>query len=699
MGQWQARWAEGMGGCLTVALCCLAAVAPGAGAASETTNCVGLQAALDQAITGDTITLDQLCAGQEFSLSNGASDSRSYTLAGQSGSGAGFDGTGAGGRVLSATGAAGAPSALTLRNLIFENGVQPSTGGAVAFQGEYSVTLDHDTFTNNEASPGPGGAVDVETSAPSAVVKLTGDSFANDQAPGGAGLGGAVNISALGASGTVVLDGDTFTSNHTGLGGGAVEFTTYSASGSLTVTNSTFSGNVAQDTGGALDICECAAPLPVTLTNNAFSANKLTGVGACGCELDGGAVFVDNSSGGTGALTQSGNTFSGNSISGGTGDVHGGGEASVGMGLSSRDDTFTGNSIQAPAGASAVAEGAAQSVENSCAAAAVDHTASNLVVAGNSIADGGVAVNARGAFYDGCASGTVNLTLRDATVSGNRGGGGTAGVWGNPSDQLTLQNSILAGDSDGAELAGFGGSGGSVTASFTDLCSGSSPFAGTGNICADPLLAGAAGGDVHETSASPTIDAGSNSLVPGGLSTDIYGATRIQPRVAGGAPVVDMGAAESPSVAAPGPGHAPGPVPGPSPGPRPSPGPPDSNFIWLGSDSSSSDGSITVMLEVPGSGTIDVLGTQDNPRTGFFSRNEPGRNRFAYGRIDKRPRHGGRVRIRLKPNRKGRWMFRRNRRLGWALHIRVWVTYTAAGGHPRARSRNVRVLRMLHRGR
>jgi hypothetical protein len=49
------------------------------------------------------------------------------------------------------------PTSITLRNLLFENGSQPSTGGAVAFHGEYSVTLDHDTFTNNQTSPGPGG--------------------------------------------------------------------------------------------------------------------------------------------------------------------------------------------------------------------------------------------------------------------------------------------------------------------------------------------------------------------------------------------------------------------------------------------------------------------------------------------------------------------------------------------------------------
>ena len=150
------------------------------------------------------------------------------------------------------------------------------------------------------------------------------------------------------------------------------------------------------------------------------------------------------------------------------------------------------------------------------------------------------------------SSGNPNsLQLNDSTISGNRGGGGTAGIWGEPNDQLTLQNSILNGDSDGVELTGFSSGGGSATATFTNLCSGASPFIGTGNICADPRLVGASSGDVHETFSSPTVDAGSNALVPNGLTTDVHGNTRIQPRLAGGTATVDMGAAELNTVPAP----------------------------------------------------------------------------------------------------------------------------------------------------
>ncbi|MGH7922013.1 MAG: hypothetical protein ACREQM_19020, partial [Candidatus Dormibacteraceae bacterium] len=90
-----------------------------------------------------------------------------------------------------------------------------------------------------------------------------------------------------------------------------------------------------------------------------------------------------------------------------------------------------------------------------------------------------------------------------------------------------------------------------VTATYSDVCSltqVTQPYAGAGNVCAAPALADAATGDVHETAASPTVDAGSIALVPGSLSTDAYGGTRI---VAVNSPTatVDIGAAELAALA------------------------------------------------------------------------------------------------------------------------------------------------------
>jgi hypothetical protein len=540
----------------TLALLWLGPSALPAQAASETTNCSGLQAALDQATNGDTITLNQLCTGQDFALNNGAHDSRSYTLQGQSGSGAGFDGTGATTSMLHANNSSGDPtSTMTVRNLVFRNAPAAPlrNGGALVFQGEYSVVLDGNTFTDNQVDSGFGGAVDVETLASSASVTLTNNTFTDNQAING-GSGGAVNLATQGASADLTLTNDTFTQNQTvgGGNGGAVELSAFSPTQSLTVGNSTFRGNVTNGSGGGLDVFAVGSPLPVTLTGNTFANNQVNGCGAP-CELDGAGVAIVSFAA-PAQVTQSGNAFTGNTITGGVEDVAGGGETIIGQTLASTGDVFTGNSIQAPvSGQSSL--GAGLSIQNNCTAASPQHVLTNLAVAGNTITDGGDTSGADGAVAMSCEAGTGTspsngLLLRNSTISGNRGGGGTGGVWGASPDQLTAQNSIVNGNSDGAELTGFNGAGGSVTATFSDLCSGASPFPGTGNICAEPLLAGAGSGDVHQTASSPTIDVGSNALVPGGLATDVYGVQRIQPRVKGGPPIVDMGAAEFPSVPA-----------------------------------------------------------------------------------------------------------------------------------------------------
>jgi hypothetical protein len=130
---------------------------------------------------------------------------------------------------------------------------------------------------------------------------------------------------------------------------------------------------------------------------------------------------------------------------------------------------------------------------------------------------------------------------------------GTApGIGGSADDQLTLRNSIVhnsGGDSpcgatavSGPDIAGFGPTG--VAATFTDACSSGSPLAGAGNICADPLIPNAQFGDFHESASSPTIDAGSNALIPPGLTTDADGDARVIDGNGDGSAIVDMGADE-----------------------------------------------------------------------------------------------------------------------------------------------------------
>ncbi len=465
-----------------------------ASAASETVNCAGLQAALNQAVNGDTITLDQLCTKSNSGASDGAFTvgAASITLEAKPGSGAGFDGMGVGSPILSDFGHAGSYT-LSVKGLVFESG----PNGALFLGGISGLDLDNDSFDDNKAS-----------------------------------LGGAVGM-----------------------------FTSEASPAAVTIENSTFRGNQAALEGGAVYIDDSTAstgtPPPIVLSGNTFTGNAVNGAGTSG-GIGGGALFVRGSFGIPPEVTQTANRFLGNSVTGGTGDAWGGAEFVQDAQLSSTDDVFTGNSIQAPAGSNDSAGSALSILNEACSVSRLVHVARNLVMAGNTILigpSGTDTANAWGALYLGCTplTGPNNLILINSTISANKGDGtgSTAGIWGDASDHLALENSILAGDSDGGELFGFNGTGGSVTVNHADLCHGTSPFAGAGNICATPRLVNSVAGNVRETYASPTIDRGLNTLVPSGLTTDVYGAPRIAPKLSGGPPKVDMGAAEYLTLNAP----------------------------------------------------------------------------------------------------------------------------------------------------
>lgn len=458
-------------------------------AASVSTNCAGLAAALAGAANGDTITLTQLCTASNSGSANGHFSlpaNISLTLTGTAG--AGFNGTGVSGRVLTATGTTNDATVL-ISHLLFENSTATSAGGgALEVTGQVNVTLDSDTFSADSA--------------------------------GTTGPGGAVEIVAFGNADTVTISNSTFTGNSTSsTGGGAAE--------------------VEVDQSGST----------VNITGDTFTSNHVTATGVV--RIDGGALLVQNFNVALPALNQSHNLFQGNSIAAGpTGSLWGGGESAIGLKVTSLDDRFLLNSIPAPPTGTTSSGSGLSILNNDCNTTAPAHLATNLDVAGNTIASGSANPDgAWGAVYLGCGPGSGstdhnNLTIENGTISGNTGGGGTAGIWGDTIDQLTLQNTILNGDTNGTEIDGFTGTGGSITVQYSDLCNGSAPYTGTGNICANAQLVSPSTGDIHETTNSPTIDTGNNALVTSGVTTDYEGDARIQAKQSGGTPIVDMGADE-----------------------------------------------------------------------------------------------------------------------------------------------------------
>jgi hypothetical protein len=316
----------------------------------------------------------------------------------------------------------------------------------------------------------------------------------------------------------------------------------------------------------------------VVVTNNVFSGNSASSSNTSDDEIVGGGLVVYNDALVIAPLTQSGNVFTGDSVLGASGattdDFGGGGEWIEGMDLTSTDDAFINNTATGATGSSSDywTWGAGLGIVNS-SCTDTSHTvgvATNLDVAGNTVT-GGTAADINGSgIYTGCGPGTgSDLTLQDSTVSGNSSvAGSVAGIGGETADHLTLTNSIDTGNTGGSDLGGFNGSGGSITASYSDACAGGAALPGTGNLCAAPALARAT--DVHETAASPTIDKGSNALVPAGLSTDIFGSSRILPGTllcSGTVPaIVDIGAAEYVPAAPTCP--KPTPIPPPAPAPQ-----------------------------------------------------------------------------------------------------------------------------------
>ena len=429
--------------------------------------------------------------------------------------------------------------------------------------GPSNFTLISDTFENDEVTGhlGEGGGASIATTG---TVTLEDSTFVDDRASGSGGFGGGLVLFAPSAT----LIGDTFsgdTATNEGSGGGLwAQFT----GPGVMVADSLFSDDSATDQGGGAFLESEAHTAPAaTLSGNSFSHDAVAdpaGIGA-GSYSGGGLALVSFD---PSAFVQSDNVFDSNSVSfkPTAAMATGGGESVTGAELESTGDHFTDNTLQSPDGPTNTESepvfgwGAGLSVIACADLETLPPMGPNListvtdgVIAGNTLISG---PSANGAgIYVGileCFTSYSDLQLDDSTVSGNvvsGASGPVAGISGGPHDVLSLANTIVSGDGGGPELGGFAGLA-NVTASYSDLCSGTSPFVGAGNICAEPKLVGPGpgGADVHETSTSPTLGAGSNALVPSGLATDAFGDPRILgPTLCGAtqpAPTVDIGAAE-----------------------------------------------------------------------------------------------------------------------------------------------------------
>jgi hypothetical protein len=534
----------------------LAAAIPATAAGATPVTCLGLQSAVNSAAAGDVLQLPAGTCSTNLTVTNTAA----FTVEGASGDATTLQPTNPAMPIIS-----GANSTFTLTDLTFTGEVSASAVNLTG-PGE-AATITDDTFSN-DATGGSGGGVDVQPGAVMTTTQptvISGDTFTHDSAVGG----GAITLLNFGAPLTV--SHDTFTDDSSTTSGGGALFVTESptTTTAVQITDNQFGGqqtgdgNTTEAQGGAI-WGQLSPSAQMTLSGNTFEGNAITGTQTAtnGTQRWGGAVFLllaPLTAGFT--VDQSHNTFLGNAITetaapSATSVLTGGGaEFIVGGTVDSEDDVFGGNRIAVGNG-TAPEGGAVGALASNSSASPTEpgvFVGTNDLFSGNSVVAGGWG----GAIYVGgvplycntptCLPSTV--TLNDSTVVGNSVGSGSGSeggaIWGSPGDHLTLRNSIVYGNTPQPELWGFGS--GSPTVAFTDACSetgGVTVPSGSGNLCANPDLTSAG----VETAASPTLDVGSNALVPAGLTTDLAGDPRIRAnRSSCGTPVpaiVDMGAYE-----------------------------------------------------------------------------------------------------------------------------------------------------------
>lgn len=534
----------------TTLLASLAFAAPAA-AESRTVDCVNvdgvadsseLQQALDQAVTGDTITVAAGATCHTPFDEGGFRMPNDQTITLKGLAGATLDGNteepDEQDRILRGFDVAGS----LITGLIFQHGdVGSGSGGAIEITGSDPVAIEGNTFHDNTA--GNGGAVFValgftdKRKLGTDRISIRGNSFGSSDGSNVARfLGGGVDV--VSQSLPVDLSGNTFSENTAGEGGGGA-LLNVCASGS-TIDGNQFLENavvLSQDTdtssvaGGGL------------LLSRDFCNAQRPGIRATAADFD---------------ATQSGNRFLANRLDAGPADAAGAGEAISAAAVQSTDDRFAGNKINS-SNSGADLEGGGLSVAS---AGLVDFEARNLVASGNAVSKGGEG----GGIYFGRQT---EMRLFDSTIVNNTANTGP-GVAGGCFDRLKLYNGIVFGNTGTSEISGFGGcskapraEGDELDVRATDACiagdSGPVPYPGdSGNICSDPKLTVTAGGGVDQTAASPTLDAGTDSLVPDDLSKDYAGDGRILDADGANGARVDMGADEYVT-----------PTPTPEPGPTP----------------------------------------------------------------------------------------------------------------------------------
>jgi len=340
-------------------------------------------------------------------------------------------------------------------------------------------------------------------------------------------------VTAENAASTAVLDGFTVTagkadgSDSHSHGGGM-----YNSGGSPTLRNITFSGNQASQNGGGM------------YNNN-------------GNPMLSRVTFSNNSALRGGGMYNNSNPVLVNAFFNGNSSIYGGGMYNENGNPALTGVIFSGNSTRYRGGGGMYNSGGSPRLVN----VAFNNNSATSVGCGGMDNSGGsptltnVVFSRNSGPGGGMCNYEVHLTLTNATFSGNFTQYGRCGGMCNTQSIITMTNTILWGNrstvTDTEEI--YNDVSTICTVSHSDIrgCGGSGSgwktacgIDGGGNIDADPLFVNADAGDLHLRENSPAIDAGLNSAVPAGITTDLDGNPRFVDFTGRGTAIVDMGAYE-----------------------------------------------------------------------------------------------------------------------------------------------------------
>ncbi|MCB1765956.1 MAG: hypothetical protein KDJ22_07820, partial [Candidatus Competibacteraceae bacterium] len=357
-------------------------------------------------------------------------------------------------------------------------------GGAILNNGTLTVT--NSTLSGNTAASNDNGGA-IYNSGSGATLTVVNCRLANNSAEWGGGLANS-------SSATLTLINSTLSGNNSVSAGGGIY---NNFNGSLTITNTTLSDNVSGSYGGAI----ASNTGTLTLTRTALTDNFAA--------YHGGGIYFSGSSGRV-AVSEStlSNNITGNLYCGGGINIAGGSSGGVTVVL--HNNTLSGNTARDGGGL--------------CISNVITWFFDNTVSSNTATRNGG-----------GMFIGTgVTLNMGNSLITGNLAVSGKS-MYG--SSGLFSRGHNLLGENGAMDLAG------GIVASASDLS-----VAGASSAVIGAL---ADNGGLTQTHApvtgSPAIDAGDNSLIPAGVTTDQRGAARIYNSL------VDIGAVEV------------GPIPTPTP--------------------------------------------------------------------------------------------------------------------------------------